>query len=118
MTFTNGAKQFMVQEALLRNSHHSVACRTRNIEKPDGKAGKRKRESEPHDIGDLVVVVSFIHTNDIGRDISTFSRSSDDYLLGTGLDVIPSNTPVNKHSSPLHIIRSAATHGQENDQLI
>lgn len=53
-------------------------------------------------------VVSLVDTEDVGRDVSTLRRSSDDDLLRAGLDVLPGAGAVDEHSGTLHDTHSNA----------
>jgi hypothetical protein len=58
----------------------------------------------PDNVGDAVVVVTLVDTDDVGRDISALGRSSDDNLLRSSLDVLPGAWAVNEDSGTLHDI--------------
>nr|GMD10958.1 GapA [Ipomoea batatas] len=51
---------------------------------------------------DIVVIILFIDTNNISWNISTFSRCSDDNLLGSRLDVLSRTWTINEHTSSLY----------------
>lgn len=48
-------------------------------------------------------VVLFIYSNNVGWNISTLCRSSDNHFLGTSLDVFASARAINKDPSSLNI---------------
>jgi len=62
-----------------------------------GRAG-----SVADDVGDAVVVVALVNTDDIGRDVGALGRSSDDDLLCAGLDVLAGAGAVDEDSGALH----------------
>jgi hypothetical protein len=54
---------------------------------------------KPYNVGNLMVIILFINTNNIGWNISTFGWSSDDNFLGTSLN--PSTRTIYKNSCSL-----------------
>lgn len=57
----------------------------------------------PYDVSNFMRVVLFIHTNDVGWNVGTFSRGCNDDLFRPGLDVLPSPRTIHENTSPLYI---------------
>ena len=49
-----------------------------------------------------MVIVLGVHTDHIGGDISALGGGGDDYLLGTGLQVLASPRAINEHTGSLN----------------
>ena len=115
-TLTKGARQLVVHEALLLPTmqkhtkekqlvgvmYEKKTCRSTKFICLAWQLVVQIKQCLPHNVGGLVRIFSLIYSDNVGGDISTFGRGSDDNFLRSSLDVLSSSRAINKNSGTLY----------------